>query len=31
VRNYYNRYMSGEDVPAGWVNKSDYDPYLKEE
>ncbi len=31
VRNYYNRYMSGENVPAGWVNKTDYDAYLKEE
>lgn len=30
VRNYYNRYMSGEDVPAGWVNKTDYDPDLME-
>ena len=30
VQNYYNRYMSGEDVPAGWVNKSDYDSYLLE-
>lgn len=30
VRNYYNRYMSGEDIPAGWVNKSDFDIYLKE-
>ncbi len=30
VRNYYNRYMSGEEVPAGWVNPSDYDSYLKE-
>lgn len=30
VKNYYNRYMSGEDVPAGWVNKTDYDADLKE-
>ncbi len=30
VQNYYNRYMAGEEVPAGWVNKSDYDTYLKE-
>jgi N-sulfoglucosamine sulfohydrolase len=30
VKNYYNRYMAGEDIPAGWVNKSDYDAYLKE-
>ena len=28
VRNYYNRYMSGEKVPAGWVNKTDYDSDL---
>ena len=28
VRNYYNRYMGGEDVPAGWVNKTDYDSDL---
>ncbi len=28
VQNYYNRYMSGEDIPAGWVNKSDYDSDL---
>jgi hypothetical protein len=31
VRNYYNRYMAGEDIPAGWVNKTDYDPDLMEE
>jgi len=30
VQNYYNRYMSGEDVPAGWVNETDYDPDLAE-
>ncbi len=30
VQNYYNRYMSGEKVPAGWVNKSDYDSDLTE-
>jgi N-sulfoglucosamine sulfohydrolase len=30
VRNYYNRYMSGEKVPAGWVNKTDYDSDLME-
>ncbi|MDD2381338.1 MAG: sulfatase [Mariniphaga sp.] len=29
VQNYYNRYMLGEDVPAGWVNKTDYDTDLK--
>jgi arylsulfatase A-like enzyme len=31
TRDYYNRYMSGEEVPAGWVNKTDYDPDLMEE
>jgi N-sulfoglucosamine sulfohydrolase len=30
VQNYYNRYMSGEIVPAGWVNETDYDADLKE-
>ncbi len=30
VRNYYNRYMQGEEVPADWVNKSDYDSDLME-
>ncbi len=30
VKNYYNRFMEGETIPAGWVNKSDYDAYLKE-
>ncbi|KJF45715.1 sulfatase family protein [Draconibacterium sediminis] len=25
VKDYYNRYMQGEEVPANWVNKSDYD------
>lgn len=30
VKNYYNRYMQGEKVPAGWVNKSDYDSDLKQ-
>jgi arylsulfatase A-like enzyme len=28
VRNYYNRYMAGEKVPAGWVNQTDYDTDL---
>ncbi|MCD6354575.1 MAG: sulfatase-like hydrolase/transferase, partial [Prolixibacteraceae bacterium] len=28
VKNYYNRYMTGEKVPAGWVNKTDYDEDL---
>ena len=31
VQNYYNRYMEGENIPAGWVNKTDYDSDLKEE
>ncbi len=31
VQNYYNRYMGGEEVPAGWVEKTDYDAYLLEE
>lgn len=30
VQNYYNRFMAGENVPAGWVNKSDYDSDLAE-
>lgn len=30
VQNYYNRYMSGEKVPAGWVNETDYDSDLME-
>ncbi len=30
VQNYYNRYMSGEKVPAGWVNETDYDDDLIE-
>ena len=30
VKNYYNRYMSGEKVPAGWVNKTDYDSDLSD-
>lgn len=25
VRNFYNRYMSGENIPAGWVNVSDFE------
>jgi arylsulfatase A-like enzyme len=25
VQNYYNRFMSGEKVPAGWVNSTDYE------
>ncbi|WP_319592406.1 sulfatase [uncultured Draconibacterium sp.] len=28
VRNYYNRYMAGDDIPANWVNESDYDADL---
>ncbi|NQU54458.1 MAG: sulfatase-like hydrolase/transferase, partial [Bacteroidetes bacterium] len=30
VQNYYNRYIGGEKVPAGWVNKTDYDSDLME-
>ncbi|MEZ5103656.1 MAG: sulfatase [Draconibacterium sp.] len=30
VRNYYNRFISGENIPAGWVNKSDYDSDITE-
>lgn len=30
VKDYYNRYMAGEKVKAGWVNLSDYDSDLKE-
>jgi len=30
TRDYYNRYMGGEEVPAGWVNKTDYDSDLME-
>ena len=30
VKNYYNRYMSGEKVKAGWVNESDYDADIME-
>jgi N-sulfoglucosamine sulfohydrolase len=30
VQNYYNRYMAGEKVPAGWVNDTDYDADLTE-
>ncbi|MDW7690512.1 sulfatase [Flammeovirgaceae bacterium SG7u.111] len=25
VRGYYERYMSGEDVKAGWINETDYE------
>jgi arylsulfatase A-like enzyme len=28
VKNYYNRYMGGEKVKAGWVNLTDYDSDL---
>ena len=31
VHNYYNRVMGGEKIPAGWVNKTDYDFDLVEE
>ncbi len=30
-RNFYERYMSGEDVKAGWVNKSDFEKEPLEE
>lgn len=29
VQNYYNRYMSGEKVPANWIKETDYDADLK--
>jgi hypothetical protein len=25
VQNYYNRFIAGEKIKAGWVNESDYD------
>lgn len=25
VRNYYNRYMKGEKIPAGWIEPTDYE------
>ena len=25
IQDYYNRYMAGEKVPAGWVEDSDYE------
>ncbi|MBT3385099.1 MAG: sulfatase [Prolixibacteraceae bacterium] len=31
VQNYYNRFMGGEKIPAGWVSKTDYDSDLMEE
>ena len=24
-RNFYERYMNGEDINAGWVNESDFE------
>ena len=30
VQNYYNRFMAGEKIPAGWVNETDYDEDLIE-
>jgi len=30
VHNFYNRYIAGEEIATGWVNKSDFDSYLKE-
>jgi arylsulfatase A-like enzyme len=29
VQNYYNRYMAGEKVKAGWVNETDYDELIE--
>lgn len=29
VQNYYNRYVGGEKVKAGWVNETDYDADLQ--
>ena len=26
TRNFYERYMNGEKVKAGWVNTSDFEP-----
>ena len=25
MRDYYNRYMSGEDISAGWINLTDHE------
>jgi arylsulfatase A-like enzyme len=30
VKDYYNRFLAGEDIPAGWVNKTDYDLVIVE-
>ena len=30
VKNYYNRFISGEKVNAGWVSKTDYDADLQD-
>ncbi|MEJ8819486.1 sulfatase family protein [Lacibacter sp. H407] len=30
VKNFYNRFMSGEKVNAGWVNKTDFDADLQD-
>ena len=27
TRNFYNRYINGEDLPAGWVNPSDFEHF----
>lgn len=29
-RNFYERYMSGENIEAGWVNESDFEPNFPE-
>ncbi len=30
TRHFYERYMAGEDIPAGWVNASDFEPNFPE-
>lgn len=30
VKDFYNRYMNGENITAGWVNKTDFDADLLE-
>ncbi len=29
VRNFYERFMKGEQVKAGWVNESDFEKNIK--
>jgi hypothetical protein len=29
-RNFYERYMKGEDIKAGWVNQSDFEKDFQE-